>query len=82
MPQLDPALWVGFRTTRGVEYVGRPTSATLRAVTHGNQWYLRAGKDRDGVVLFRRPRRYEEIWRWLRTGQVPGQQDWSDRNEN
>ena len=59
----DPALWVGFRTRRGVEYVGRQC-ADARAVTYDDDWYLRAGTDRDGVRLFRRPYVWE--WRWRR----------------
>ncbi len=58
----DPALWVGFKTRRGVEYVGRGSQAA-QAVTYDGEWYLRAGTDRDGVRLFRRPYVWERRWR-------------------
>ena len=59
----DPELWVGFKTKRGVEYVGRGDSRHAEAVTYDDEWYLRAGKDRDGVQLFRRPWFWERRWR-------------------
>jgi hypothetical protein len=65
LPPRDPALWVGFKTTRGIEYIGRPDSARAMAVTYDNEWYLRAGKDADGVQLFRRP------WFWERRYRKP-----------
>lgn len=62
MERRDPAVWVGFKTERGIEYIGRACQ-DASAVTYDDQWYLRAGKDRDGVQLFRRPRLWERRWR-------------------
>ena len=61
MPR-DPALWVGFKTRRGVEYIGRVCQAAP-VVTYDDEWYLRAGKDRDGVQLFRRAYPWERRFR-------------------
>jgi hypothetical protein len=58
----DPSIWVGFKTKRGVEYIGR-ASQDAQVVTYDDEWYLRAGTDRDGVRLFRRPYFWERRWR-------------------
>ncbi len=58
----DPALWVGFKTRRGIEYVGRQCQDAA-VVTYDDEWYLRAGTDCDGVRLFRRPYLWERRWR-------------------
>ena len=63
MPPRDPSLWVGFKTKRGIEYIGRPQSREAKVVTYDDEWYLRAGTDRDGVQLFRRPWFWERRWR-------------------
>ena len=71
MPR-DPELWVGFKTSAGVEYIGRPSSRHAAAVTWGGDWYLRAGRDRDGVQLFRRPYFWERKWRGLASDRLKG----------
>ena len=68
----DPELWVGFKTTRGVEYIGRGESRHAEAVTYDDAWWIRSGKDRDGVQLFRRPYFWERKWQGMPSDRLKG----------